>query len=73
MRIIEPLIYLIQYDKKNLKFLKASVRSVEGEIKKNKEKKEEKFNPLAMKMQFNPLALGSMLMGTKDDAKEKKP
>ena len=70
MRIINPLVNFIQYDKKNLLFLKASIKSVESEVKKNKEAKSvvNKFNPLTMKMPFNPMALGSMLMGQENDA-----
>lgn len=72
MRIVESLVYLIQYDKKNLKFLKASVKSVDGEVKKNVDKKKQSFDPMAMKIPFNPMALGSLFMDDKDESTQKK-
>ena len=43
MLLIEPLVYLMQYDRKNLKYLKASIKSVEEEVRK---RKDEKKNPI---------------------------
>lgn len=47
MQLIEPLIYLIQYERKFMKYLNGSIKSLEDEIDKRKKKKDEKDNPMA--------------------------
>ncbi len=51
MLLIEPLVFLMQYDRKNIRYLNASIKSLDDEVKKRKEKKDEKRNPIgAMKL-----------------------
>ena len=66
MKIIDSLIHLIQYDRKNLPLLRASFSSVKKVVDKNKD---EKANPFK-KISINPLSLGSkFLSGLKDEEK----
>lgn len=47
MRLVEPLMYLIQYERKFMKYLNGSIKSLKEEVEKRKKKKDEKNNPMA--------------------------
>lgn len=68
MRIIDPIIHLIQYDRKNLKYINASSRSINENVDKNRQRKADK--PIMLNIPFNPMDLGKLIIAPKAKTEE---